>query len=55
LGSDCSKLGNGGYDQKSNTRPTLLKSFMPGMMDGWVDGWQFSDSEMVFKKETDGY
>ncbi len=21
----------------------------------WMDGWQFSDSEMVFKKETDGY
>ncbi len=53
LGSDF--LGTGGYYQKSNTQPTLLKSFMPGMMDGWMDGWQFSDSEMVFKKETDGH
>jgi len=28
---------------------------MPGMTDGWMDGWQFSDSEMILKKETDGY
>jgi hypothetical protein len=55
LGGDCLQLGTGGYYQKSNTQPTLLKSFMLGMTDGWMDGWQFSDSEMILKKETDGY
>ncbi len=39
IGRRLLKLGTCGYYQKSNTQPTLFKSFMPGMTDGWMDGW----------------
>jgi hypothetical protein len=53
LGRDCLKLGTGWYYQISNTQRTSQK--FHAWDDGWMDGWQFSHSEMVFKKETDGY